>query len=154
MDKCLLKEILLISALCGSVLALMGLLPFVVKIAVFLLMTCVSLFVTIYLRRSGKLEIFTVKESIFVGSICGFVSYLVFSVVFLPLVYILNLFVPVTYLGGLVLVLKLANFPLLVMFTIFISLVSVIFNAFSSLLYYYIISSFTTIKEDKQFKLK
>ncbi len=154
MDKSLLKEILLISALLGCILAGISLIPFLAKITVFLLMTVVSLAVIIYLRRLGKLELFTVKESIFIGAICGFVSYFVFSMVFLPIVYVLNLFVPITYLGGLVLVLKLANFPLLLMFTIFISLVSVIFNAFSSLLYYYIVNSFETVKDDKQFKLK
>lgn len=154
MDKKLIKKITILSALAGAILAVAAVIPFVVKLAVFILMTCVCLPVIIYLRKSAELEIFTVKESIMVGSLCGFVAYIVFSAVFLPLVFIISYFFAVGYLGGLVLMLKLSNFGLILMFTVFISIVSVIFNAFSSLLYYYITSSLETVKDDKTFKLK
>lgn len=139
MDKETLKQIVILSALCGIALALFALLPVVVKLAVFVLMTCVSLPVIIMLRRAGALREFTVKESLITGALCGFVSYVVFSIVYLPLVYLLSSVFAISYLGGFVLMLKLSSFGLIMMFTIFISIVSVLFNSFTSLIYFYIL---------------
>ncbi len=138
MEKETLKQIVILSALCGVALALFALLPVIVKLAVFILMTCVSLPVIFLLRRAGALQSFTVKESLIIGAICGFVSYAVFSIVYLPLVYLLSTIFAIGYLGGFVLMLKLSNFGLIMMFTIFISIVSVLFNSFTSLVYFYI----------------
>lgn len=148
MEKESLKQIVILSALCGVALALFALLPVVVKLAVFILMTCVSLPVIILLRRAGVLPLFTVKESLIAGALCGFVSYMVFSLIYLPLVYLLSTFVPIGYLGGFVLMLKLSNLGLILMFTIFISIVSVLFNSFSSLVYFYIMNSIGNFKDN------
>lgn len=139
MEKETLKPILVLSALCGAALALFALLPVVVKLAVFVLMTCVSLPVIIMLRRAGVLGEFTVKKSLITGALCGFISYVVFSVIYLPLVYLLSSVFTISYLGGFVLMLKLSSFGLIMMFTIFISIVSVLFNSFTSLIYFYIL---------------
>ena len=141
MEKETFKQILILSSLCGLFLAFLALLPVVVKFAVFILMCGVSVAVILLLKRAGVLQIFTVKESLYVGGICGFVSYLVFSVVYLPLVNLFSSFVTMSHLGGFVLMLKLSNFGLIVMFTIFISIVSILFNSFTSLMYFYILNS-------------
>ena len=154
MDKNVVKNITVLSALCGVILAILALIPVVVKFAVFVLMVCICIFVILYMRKQKQLEIFTVKESILVGSLSGLVSYLAFSVLYLPLVFLLSKIFPMAHLGGLVLFLKLSDFGVVFMYTIFISMLSVIFNAFSSLLYYYVASSFEVVKDDKTFKLK
>lgn len=148
MEKETLKNILVLSALCGVALAFLALLPVIVKLSVFLLMSCVSVIVILLLQRAGALKIFTVKESLTVGAVCGFVSYIVFSLIYLPLVYLLSLVVPIGYLGGFVLMLKLSNFALILMFTIFISIVSVLFNSFTSLVYFYLMSSIGSFKDN------
>lgn len=142
MDRQLCKNIAILSALAGVVLALASLIPVVVKLAVFVLMTCVCLPVIILIRRYTGVEVLTVKDSLLTGALSGFISYITFSIIFLPLVFLLSYFFPISYLGGFVLILHNITIGLLIMFTIFISSVSVIFNAFSSLLYYYIMSSF------------
>ncbi len=154
MDKNIIKKIIILSAIAGAILSILALIPIIVKFAIFILMTCVCLPIIVYLRRIRQLEIFTVKESILLGSLSGFVSYITFSAIFLPLVFLISKVIPINYLGGLVLVLNLSNFGLLLMFTIFISTVSIIFNAFSSLLYYYVTNSFETVRNDREFKLK
>jgi len=148
MEKETLKQIIILSALCGVALALFALLPVVVKLAVFILMTCVCLPVIILLRRAGSLQIFTVKESIITGALCGFVSYIVFSIIYLPLVYLLSTLFAIGYLGGFVLMLKLSSFGLILMFTIFISVVSVLFNSFTSMVYFYLTNSIGNFKDN------
>lgn len=148
MEKETLKQILILSALFGVALAFFALLPVIVKFAVFLLMTCVSLPVIILLKRAGALQIFTVKDSLIVGALCGFISYIVFSIIYLPLVYLISTVFAVGYLGGFVLMLKLSNFGLILMFTIFISIVSVLFNSFTSLVYFYISNSIGNFKDN------
>lgn len=143
------KRIIILSALAGIILAVASIIPIVVKFAVFVLMTCVSVPVMMVLRHYGVLEMASVKDSLAAGALSGFISYIIFSVIFLPLVSVLSYFFAIGYLGGLVLMLKLSNIGLILMFTIFISVVSVIFNAFSSLLYYYIINSFTGEKDGR-----
>ncbi len=150
MERNSLKQVLILSALCGVALAFFAMLPVIVKFAVFFLMTCVSLPVIVLLRRAGVLEIFTVKESISIGALCGFISFMVFSVIYLPLVYLLSSFVALPYLGGFVLMLKLSNFGLILMFTIFISIVSVLFNSFTSLVYFYLINSIGSFKDPRK----
>lgn len=149
MNKQFAKRIIILSALAGGLLAGVSIIPIVVKFAVFILMTCVSVPVMMTLRHYGVLEIGNVKDSLWAGALSGFVSYMVFSAVFLPLVWVISYFFAIGYLGGLVLMLKLSNLGLIVMFTLFISSVSVIFNAFSSLLYYYIMRSFTGEKDGR-----
>ena len=146
MEKQTFKQILILSSLFGVALSLFALLPVVVKIAVFVLMTCVSLAVIILLRRAGALQIFTVKESLWTGALCGFVSYIVFSIIYLPLIYLLSSIFAIDYLGGFVLMLKLSSPGLILMFTIFMSIVSVMFNAFTSMVYFYVTSSIGTFK--------
>ena len=143
------KGIIILSAIIGGIFSFLALIPVVVKIAVFILMTCISIPIVVYLKRLGILRLTTVKESLIYGSLCGFISFIVFCAIYLPLVYVLSLFLPINYLGGLVLMLKLSNFGLIFMFTIFVSIVSIIFNAFSSLLCYYIFGSITTAENDR-----
>ena len=148
MEKETFKQILILSALCGVALALFALLPVVVKISVFILMTGVSLPVIILLHRAGTLKIFTVTQSLWIGALCGFVSYIVFSIIYLPLIYFLSTVFAIGYLGGFVLMLKLSTPGLILMFTIFISIVSVMFNAFTSMLYFYLTNSIGTFKDN------
>lgn len=130
------KKIILLSAIIGVILAFLALIPFVIKIAITLLMTSVGIGTIIYSRYNQNLIPLTTNNCLTVGAISGFISFMIFSIIFLPLVYLLNLFVPITYMGGLVLMLKLSNFALLLMFTLFISTVSVLFNAFFAFLWY------------------
>lgn len=130
------KNIIIISSIIGAIIAVLALIPFVIKIVIFLLMTSVSLATIIYLQQKGLLSISNLNECLKIGTISGFVSFIVFATIFLPLVYLLSLFIPITYMGGLVLALKLSNFALITMFTLFISTISVLFNAFSAFLWY------------------
>ena len=132
----MIKRIIFLSLITGAILAILALLPFVVKVSVFLLMFAVSLVVLIYLQRTNVLTSLILKDTLIIGSVSGFVSFIGFSIIFIPLVYLLSLFVPISYMGGFVLMLKLSNFGLLVMFTLFLSIISVMFNAFSAFLWY------------------
>jgi len=132
----MIKKLIIASIISGLILSLLALIPFVVKIAVLILITCVSVFVIIYLQRQGLLQTFNAKDSMTLGAVIGFVSFIAFSAVYIPLVYLISLKFSITYLGGFVLMLKLSNFLLMSMFVLFASTVSVIFNAFFAFLWY------------------
>lgn len=152
MNKFIASRIVILSALLGAMLSVFCLLPVVVKLAFFLLMTCVSLPVLYLLKKYNVFKPNTVQDSILTGALCGFVSFLVFAIIYLPLVFLISLVLPITYLGGFVLMLKLSSFSLILMFTIFVAIVSALFNAFSSLLWYYVEGSLEVVKNttDKQ----
>ena len=128
----MIKKIFFLSSIFGVGLAILALIPFVIKIAVFLLIFGASLFVVIYLQRKCNFVVSSLKDILTIGSLSGFISFIAFSIVFIPIVYLLSLFVPIAYMGGFVLMLKLSNLGLMVMFTLFLSTISVMFNAFSA----------------------
>lgn len=154
MDRKLIENILALSSICGFISAWLALIPYMGLLSALFIICFVSLPVIIILQKTQLLKSFTVKESMIIGAFSGFVSYMAFSILFIALVYLLSLFFNMSYLGGFVLILKLSNFLLLLLFVLFVSTIAVMFNSFTALIYYYICDSLSGIDNEKDFKLK
>lgn len=160
MNKLLLQQITFFSSVLGGLLALVTLIPFIGQIGFFLLMCCASVFVILFMMRLDLIEFYEIKESVVVGALIGAISYIAFSVVYIPVVIILMKFFGLYTNYGVSLILSSASFWILVVLTAFMAVLSATVNAFSAFLTFYINEVIKSMNhnniennDDEQFRL-
>ena len=160
MNKLLLQQITFFSSVLGGLLALVTLIPFIGQIGFFLLMCCASVFVILFMMRLDLIEFYEIKESVVVGALIGAISYIAFSVLYIPVVIILMKFFGLYTNYGVSLILSSASFWILVVLTAFMAVLSATVNAFSAFLTFYINEVIKSMNhnnnennEDEQFRL-
>lgn len=160
MNKLLLQQITFFSSVLGGLLALVTLIPFIGQIAFFLLMCCASVFVILFMMRLELIEFYEIKESVLVGALIGAISYIAFSVLYIPVVIILMKFFGLYTNYGVSLILSSASFWILVVLTAFMAVLSATVNAFSAFLTFYINEVIKSMNhnniennDDEQFRL-
>ncbi len=161
MNKLLFQQITFFSSVLGGLLALITLLPFIGQIGFFILMCFASVVVILLMMKLELIEFYEVKESVVVGALIGAISYIAFSIIYIPIVIILMKFFGLYTNYGVSLILSSASFWILVVLTVFMAVLSATVNAFSAFLTYYINDIIkgmnhnnTTDKNDnEQFKL-
>ena len=110
MEKTLLKLIILIGAFLGVVFGVLTAIPYLGEIAFWLLLCFATVIEMVFLMRVKLLELLTVTESAVIGGIVGFVSFMVFCIVYVPIVVILYKFFNYSANPGVSLMLGTANF--------------------------------------------
>lgn len=138
MNKLLFQQITFFSSVLGGLLALITLLPFIGQIGFFILMCFASVVVILLMMKLELIEFYEVKESVVVGALIGAISYIAFSIIYIPIVIILMKFFGLYTNYGVSLILSSASFWILVVLTVFMAVLSATVNAFSAFLTYYI----------------
>ena len=138
MNKLLFQQITFFSSVLGGLLALITLLPFIGQIGFFILMCFASVVVIMLMMKLELIEFYEVKESVVVGALIGAISYIAFSIIYIPIVIILMKFFGLYTNYGVSLILSSASFWILVVLTVFMAVLSATVNAFSAFLTYYI----------------
>ena len=92
MNKLLFQQITFFSSVLGGLLALITLLPFIGQIGFFILMCFASVVVILLMMKLELIEFYEVKESVVVGALIGAISYIAFSIIYIPIVIILMKF--------------------------------------------------------------
>lgn len=158
MNKLLLQQISFFSAVVGGLLALVTLLPFVGQIGFFILMCFASVIVILFMMKLQLIEFKEIKESVIVGAIIGIVSYLAFSVVYIPVVVILMKAFGLYTNYGVSLMISSAGFWILLVISIFMAVLSATINAFFAFVTFYVTEVLKNMdnknNDDEQFKLK
>ncbi len=139
MNKSILKIIILLSIFLGIVSGLLTIVPYAGEIVFWLLITAASVIVIIFMTKMRILDITTVRQSVVVGALIGFVSFLAFCVVYIPAVIILAKFLNYISNPGVAMFLSHSSFWLMVMLSVFMGVLSATLNAFSGFLTYYLI---------------
>ena len=139
MNKSVLKIITLLSIFLGIVSGLLTIVPYAGEIIFWLLITVAAPVVIIFMTRAGLLEINTVRQSAVLGGIIGFVSFLAFSAVYIPIVIILAKFFNYSANPGVSMFLSNATLGLIIMLAIFMGVLSATVNSFSGFVTYYLI---------------
>ena len=85
MNTNILKQISLLSLFLGAALGVITLIPFIGELAFWVLMCAASPIVILFMMRMEMINIQTVKESVVIGSIIGFVSFIGFSIFYMPI---------------------------------------------------------------------
>ena len=150
MDKSLLKLVILVSAFIGGGCGILTILPFVGQFAFWILLCLASVIVMTFLMRAKVLELFTVQESVTLGAIIGFVSFIVFCIVYVPAVIILIKFFNYSSNYGVSVILSSASFGIILILSLFMGVLSATVNAFTGFLTYYVKEFFNTLDKNEE----
>jgi len=141
----LLKLISIMSCLFGGICGFLSILPFVGGFVFFVLMCFASVIIILFLMRSNMLNLESTPESITVGGIIGFISFLAFSVIYMPLVILLMKVFKYYTNYGVALSLSNANLFIILVVSVFMAILCATINAFTAFLLYYITEIFKTV---------
>lgn len=150
MNPLLVKQTAILSAILGGILGVLTLIPFVRNFSFMLLILCISAVIIVYMKKNDLIGIIDVKEGAVLGAIIGFVSFIAFSIVFIPLVTIVGLIFKGYYTFGISYMLKVSGFFVLVMLVVFLGVLSALMNAFAGLVTAYVYEILSGIKKEEK----
>lgn len=151
MNPIIVKQTAILSAILGGILGILTLIPFVQGFSFLFLLLGVGALVIVYMKKHDLIGIIDVKEGMAFGGLIGFVSFIAFSIVFIPLVTILGWFLSLFKLHyntfGLNIFIQ-SGFFVLIIIVIFMGMLSALMNAFSGMVTAYIYEFLTGIKKE------
>ena len=150
MNKAILKIIVLLSMFLGVVSGLLTIIPFIGEIIFWLLLTVSAVVVILFMTKMKLLDIKTTKQSVVVGAIIGFISFLAFSVVYIPAVIALAKFMNYISNPGVAMFLTHSSLGILVMLAIFMGVLSATLNSFSGFLTYYLVEFSKSLNSNQE----
>lgn len=154
MNQLLLKQTAILSVILGGIFGVLTLIPFINGIAFLILILCISAVIIVYMKKNDLIGIINVKEGAVLGAVIGFVSFVSFSIVFVPLIAIVaflgNALFHVTYYTyGITTLLRVSGFFVLIMLVVFLGLLSALMNAFAGLATAYVYELLSGVKKEE-----
>lgn len=149
MNLLLIKQTAILSAILGGILGVLTLIPFVRNFSFMILILCISAVIIVYMKKNDLIGIIDMREGAVLGGIIGFVSFIAFSLVFVPLVSLIGLIFKGYYTYGIIYMLKVSGFFVLVMLILFLALLSALMNAFAGLTTAYVYEVLSGIKKEQ-----
>ena len=152
MNPLIIKQTAILSAILGGIIGVLTLIPFIRGFTFMLLILCISTVIIVYMKKNDLIGIIDVREGAMLGGIIGFVSFIAFSIVFIPLVSLTGLIFKGYYTYGILQMLKagLGGILVLIMIIIFLALViSALMNAFAGLVTAYVYEILSGIKKEE-----
>ena len=138
MNISLIKLISILSCFIGGICGLVALLPYIGGLAFLTVMCLASIFVISFLMYNKILQIESIPESITLGGIIGFVSFIAFSIIYIPLMVIMIRGFNYSTNYGVSIFIGHANLFIIVMLVLFLAILSATINAFTGFVVYYI----------------
>ena len=142
MNVSLFKLIAMMSGFVGLLCGFFALLPYLDGIAFFALIGFPAVVVMSILMKSNILRLESTAEGITIGAIIGFLSYIAFSIIYLPLIIISARVFNYSPNYSIAIFASHANIFILLMISLFIAVVSATINAFTGFLVYYLTELF------------
>lgn len=149
MNPLLVKQASILSAILGGILGILTLIPFVRNFSFLLLILAISAVVIVYMKKNNLIGIIDVREGAILGGIIGFVSFIAFSIVFVPLVAIVGLIFKGYYTFGITYMLRVSGFFVLIMLVVFLGILSALMNAFAGLATAYFYEILSGLKKEE-----
>lgn len=150
MNPLIVKQASILSAILGGILGVLTLIPFVRNFSFLLLILCISAVIIIYMKKNDLIGIIDVKEGAILGGIIGFISFVAFSIAFVPLVAIVGLIFKGYYTFGISYMLRVSGFFVLIMLVIFLGILSALMNAFSGMVTAYMYEVLSGVKKEEK----
>lgn len=155
MNPLLVKQTMILSAILGGILGVITLIPFVQGFSFLFLFVGVAALVIVYMKKNDLIGIIDVKEGMALGGIIGFVAFMAFSLVFIPLDLLLGAFLglfKIPYNTYALNIFIQSGFFVLVVLIIFIGVLNALMNAFSGLVTIYMYEVLTGVKKEEKEK--
>ncbi|HIT93044.1 MAG TPA: hypothetical protein IAD11_09055 [Candidatus Stercorousia faecigallinarum] len=143
----LLRQISVLSIFFGALLGAITLIPYVGTLSFIFLICFISPIVIWILVKYNCLSLSSIKDSVIVGALAGFVSYMGFSIIYVPISVILMKFFHIAANYGVGLMLENANFFILVVISLFLGVLSATVNAFTGFLTFYVIDLVNSMRK-------
>ncbi|MBQ3819463.1 hypothetical protein II810_03345 [bacterium] len=145
-DLVLLRQISILSGFFGLVAGFITLIPYI-NIFSFIFLICFIAPIVIYLlAKYDCISLTSVQDGIIIGALSGFISYLAFSVIYIPISILLIKLFGYSANQGIALLLGNANLFILVIVSIFMGVLSATVNAFTGFLAYYVMEFLSRVK--------
>ncbi|MBQ2644534.1 hypothetical protein IJG14_03055 [bacterium] len=147
---CNLKNLSIFSLIFGLIAGFLALIPVLGVIIFLMIVFCSSFIILIFLKKTNNLICPDEKSGLLYGGITGFIAYIGFILIFLPLSFILSLIFKESYFTGIGMIIK-SGFSLMLMLILFIGILCAMMNSFSGLASIYF---FNTENKNKKFSLE
>ena len=133
----LLKQMGMLSSVLGLVLGVITIIPFICNFSFFALIVLSAPIILVYMKKLDMIGILDIRQSAMYGAIIGFISFVAFSVSFVPLATIIGFIYKGSYYLGVSLLFR-TGFFVLIMMVFFVALLAALMNAFSGLVTIYV----------------
>ena len=149
MNLILIKQLSILSLLVGALIGLLATVPFLFWLCILISMFWIAAFVIVYLKQNDLIGIINVREGSIFGAIIGFVSFIAFGFVFIPISSIIGLFVKSYNLDVLSFFMQdFGTFVVLVLLVVSSAGLAALFNGFTGLITAYIYELISGIKKE------
>ena len=138
MELVVLKRMVVISSILGAVLGVITVIPVVNVLSFLAIMFLASPSVIIYMTKYNLIGILNLKETLIYGAIIGFISFLGFSLTFVPLATIIGLIYKNSFYLGVSMLFREGFFVMLLMVVFVALLGGALMNSFRALIYHQI----------------
>ncbi len=145
----LFKQMSILSGLLGLVLGVLTVIPFICNLSFFALFILAAPIIMVYMKKMQMMGILDIKQGAMYGAIIGFISFLGFSVSFIPLAAIIGLIYKGSFYLGVSLLLR-SGFFVLITLVFFVALLSAMMNSVSGLVTMYIYNQIEPQPEESQ----
>ena len=149
MNPLLIKQTTILSAILGAILGLLTLIPFVRNFTFLILILFIAVVVLVYMKKHNLIGILDTREGAILGALIGFISFIAFSIVFMPLVSLVGLIFKSYYTFGISYLMRASGFFVLIMLVVFMAMLSALMNAFTGLVTAYIYEILTGLKKEE-----
>ena len=136
-NKFLIKQMATLSGVLGLILGVLTIIPFICNFSFFALIVLAAPIILFYMKKLDMIGILDVKQGAMYGAIVGFISFLAFSVSFVPLATVVGLLYKGSFYLGVSLLVR-SGFFVIVMMVFFVAILAALMNAFSGLVTIYI----------------
>ncbi len=150
--KILLKQMAILSGVVGLFLGILTIIPFICNFSFFALIVLTAPAILIYMKKLDMIGILDIKQGALYGAIIGFVSFLAFSVSFVPLATIIGFIYKGSFYLGVSLLFR-SGFFVLIMMVFFVAILAALMNAFSGLVTIYIYNQIEQKPEESKTNL-
>lgn len=150
MDKPILKIITLLSIFFGVLAGVIAIIPFIGELAFWLLISVAAPIVIVFLNKNNILEIFTVRQSAVIGAMIGFISFIAFCILYVPITVVLAKFLHYSSNPGVALMLSNASLGIISLLAVFMGILSATINAFSGFVTFFVLEFMKTLNKDNE----
>lgn len=145
----LLKQMSMLSSVLGLILGVLTVIPFICNFSFFALIVLAAPLVLIYMKKLDMIGILDIRQGAMYGAVIGFISFIAFSVSFVPLATIIGFIYKGSYYLGVSLLFR-SGFFVLIMMVFFVAILAALMNAFSGLVTVYLYNQFEQKPEESK----
>ncbi len=146
-NKIFLKRLSILSGVMGLILGIITIIPFICNFSFFALILLSAPILFIYLKKLSLLGYVEPKQGAIYGAIIGFISFIGFSISFVPLATIIGFIYKGSFYLGVSLLFRSGIF-VTIMMVLFVAILAALMNAFSGLVTMYIYNQIETKPEE------